>query len=314
MRLTVAFITGRKDPRVDWTLDALAEQRKKDDEIHVVIVDALADKRSPGLVVDAHAFKRIIHVLPKPNIWQGEHRVTKEDWWAMSNARNTAFCYCDTEWIAFLDDRCKLGPFWLESIRKMASSSNPHVLCGTYEKWSGLEEGTCDARAGATKLMTGTPPWKLLAVDNRFRESGGAQNVDCGGQWLYGCTFALPLEWALDVNGFEEGCDGLSAEDYIFGMNLANAGYKLTFDPAMKVVQDRSPGHENAFRREDKGVSPRDKSHAALERFGKRSRAEFTPNLRELRAAVIARRPLPIPDPNADWRDWYDGQLVRDFR
>ena len=63
----------------------------------------------------------------------------------------------------------------------------------------------------------------------------------------------------------------------------------------------------------DKGVSPNDKSHAALRRFGTQHRTEFTPDLRARRDLIARGEPFPVPDPAHDWRDWYDGQPIRDM-
>ena len=135
---------------------------------------------------------------------------------------------------------------------------------------------------------------------------------NCGGGWLYGCTLALPLEWCLEVNGFEEGCDGLSSEDYIFGFMLENNGRRIDFTPSLFVSLER--GHQiNAYRREDKGP-PNDKSnksHKARERFGNRKRTEFTPDLRLFRSLVTQGGAFPIPDPSNDYTDWYDGASIR---
>jgi hypothetical protein len=165
------------------------------------------------------------------------------------------------------------------------------VLLGTYDKHDENSKKSTDDRIG-------------------YMPNG---KINCGGARMYGCTFALPLEWALKVNGFEEGCDGLSAEDYTFGQMLGNAGYRCDFVPDMIVHQDRPTSVANTFKRTDKGVSPKDKSHDALHRFGVRSHTEFTSDLRELRRVLAAGGTFPIPDPNYDHRDWYDGQLIREL-
>ena len=80
---------------------------------------------------------------------------------------------------------------------------------------------------------------------------------------MFGCTFALPLEWALQMNGFEEGCDGLSMEDVIFGLMLKNNGFRIDYDPQMRMIEDRTEGEISAGHgvgrrfeaRQDKGVS-----------------------------------------------------------
>jgi hypothetical protein len=113
------------------------------------------------------------------------------------------------------------------------------------------------------------------------------------------------------VNGFEEGCDGLSGEDYIFGFMLENNGHRIDFVSSLFVSLERSSAHGNTYIRVDKGVSPNDKSHAALARFKTRKRTEFTPDLRIIREQLARGGSFPIPDPLDDYRDWYDGVAIR---
>lgn len=294
MRLTISFITGRATPRLDWLLATLMPQLAADDEIEVLVIDMLG--RSPeALGTSRHPCKNVrVRVKPaKPTAWQGAHRVTSCDWWAKSSSMNTAFVLCDTDYVAFVDDCCRLGPKWLATVRRGARRRES-VLAGTYDK---IERG------------------HVVRDHRRHLAPGGKPN--CGGGWLYGCTFALPLEWALEANGAEEGCDGMGTEDYIFGFMLANNGHQIDFVPDMAVSQERpesaTPGVPSiGLRRTDKGTSPHDKSHAALARFRGRKSTEFSPDLRALRAArAEGRLTWPLPDP--DLRDWYDGQLVREM-
>ena len=202
VKLTIVYITGRREPHVEWMVGDLRRQIQGGDEIHLIVVDTLA--RPPALLgVPAGLFRDVVVTAPKPTIWQGAHRVTTQDWWANSNARNTGIVLCQTDYITFLDDRCHLGGLWLEAVRS-GESSREAVIAGAYEK---LENG------------------KVIR-DHRLEQCPEGK-FDCGGGWLYGCTLALPLEWCLETNGFEEGCDGLSGEDYIFGFMLENNGHRI---------------------------------------------------------------------------------------
>lgn len=296
MKLTIAFITGRPEPHLDWLLESLAPQVARDDEIHVLVIDARG--RSPdqlGILPSYGHWVPAVRVeLPKPTPWQGAHRITACDWWAKSSSMNTALVLCETDYIAFSDDCCRFGPKWLETVR-YGERKRKSVLAGTYDK---IERGvvTSDTRRGLA------PKGKL----------------NCGGGWLYGCTFALPLEWALEANGAEEGCDGMGTEDYIFGFMLENNGHRIDFVPDMAVTQERTeislPGTPSiTLRRSDKGVSPHDKSHSALARFRTRKRTEFTPDLRAMRARRAA-GDLSWPMPNPEMRDWYDQELIREMK
>lgn len=304
-KLTAAYITGRQEPKFEWFLDSLRNQYTGHDRINLIIVDLLAEQRD-RTAYDLSGFADVKWVEPKPTVWQGKHRVTDADWWAMSNARNTAFCLCETDWIAFLDDRCVLMPGWLEAIKKAMAGN--YIVCGSYQKRSGME-----VEGGFIKGYK-----KLIGDDSRIKQAPGGM-VHCPGGWLFGCTFAMPLEQALHINGFEEGCDSLSMEDVIFGMMVKNNGYHLNYDPQMRMIEDRTEGETSAghdiggvLKRTDKGVSPNDKSHAALVRFGVRKTTEFTPDLRKIHDVIKHGGGFPIPKEPV--LDWYDQQPVKEFK
>ncbi len=299
------MITGRAEPRAEWLLDALATQAKAGDDLDVIVIDLHNRTTNELGIGGAWRTQGRIPVRvapPKPTIWQGPHRVTACDWWAKANAINTAIVLARRDYIAFVDDRCVPGPKWLEAVRG-GTLTRSSVLCGSYDR---LENG------------------RVAAVDNRRTHSPEGR-INCGGSWLYGCTWAAPLEYLLGVNGAEEGTDGLGAEDSILGLNLANARRRLDFVPSMFVALERSaefsqginghavsPAPAPTPKRTDKGVSPHDKSHASLARFGKGKRTDptLTPNLTELREKIRTGGAFPIPDPTRLWRDWYDDELI----
>lgn len=292
MRISLCFITGRAEPHLDWLLGSLAPQVSASDDIHVLVIDGRG--RTPvelGARARYGAWAPRIRVeFPKPTPWQGKQRITSCDWWAKSSAMNTALVLCDTDYVTFLDDCCRLGPQWLETVRR-GERERKSVLAGTYDK---IERGV------------------VTSDHRRALEPKGKSN--CGGGWLYGCTFALPLEWALEANGAEEGCDGMGDEDCILGLMIENNGHQIDFVPSMAVTQERDevsvPGIPSIPLRR---MSPGNKHDAALSRFRVRKRTEFTPDLHALRARRAA-GDLAWPKPDPDTRDWYDGRLVRDMK
>ena len=288
LRITIAYITAREQPRLDWLIDGLDQQAQKGDKIELIVVDALGRPATAIGYRPIKAIKKLVETRPKPTIWQGPHRITAHDFFANANARNTAIVLCGTDYICFLDDRCRLDPGWLEQVR-IGEKKRAAVLCGTYTKHE--DRG--------------------VLVDHR-RQHAPLGRKSCGGSWCYGCNFALPLKWLLEVNGCEEGCDPVGMEDCVLGHMLANAGYQLDFVTAMAVQQDRRGFvHPLDFPRQDKGLSPLDKSHMIQARFFPRKRTEFTPDLRKLRRLIGKGKSFPVPDPNGDHRDWFDNELIR---
>ncbi len=297
MKLTIAYITSRTKPEIGWFFDSLAAQMLSKDEIQIIVVSSNIIKPAPPY---PEQLLPPLWTHPKPTIWQGKHRVTKEDWWAASNARNTAICLCKTDWIAFVDDRCVLLPGWINSIRQ--AMKHGYGVCGSYEKRTVITvENGVIKHSGI-----------VIGEDGRVGNPTGV--VKAPGEWAFGCSVTLPLEWMLTINGYDETCDGLSMEDVIAGLMLQNNGFPLMYDMRMKMIEDRTPEHSGpAMRREDKGVSPNDKSHAMLNmlRYLKSAMHIWNPtlNLRELRSHVLNGGEFPAPE-QKQYTDWYDGTVI----
>jgi len=302
--LTIVYTTARHEPRIEWFLDSLYRQ-PDGPSCKVIVVDPF---RKPA----ENASVRVVN--PKPTVWQGPYRLTKQDWWAASNARNTGICLCDTDWVGFVDDRSVLIETWLEAVK--AAMSGLYVVCGPYEKVHNLVVQT--GRPSALDKLSEYYTWdgkKTDGIDSRvaYVQEHYAQHkhlsnpYNAPGEWTYGCSLALPLEWALQVNGFDETMDGSSGEDYVFGLMLQNNGFPIKFDLRMKMIEDRTPGTLGpTMIRMDKGVSPNDKSHWLLNKLKHERRALHQWDLRQVRASALAGKGFPVSSwPN---KDPYDGQ------
>lgn len=303
MAITLCYLTSRRESKFQWWWDSLCLQLKPDDEIHIVVVDFYAKEQplcSDGAPPQIKSFK---HVTPKPNVWQGEFRLTKQNWFAAANARNTGLCLAPTDWIAYCDDLSVLLPTWLEAVRR--SQKGNYIALGAYKKVRSLvvEKGlvvSCEEFAGG--------------LDARLRHTG--EVVSCGGDWMYGCSVAGPVDAFLSVNGWPEAFDGLSFEDVCMGICIGNTNrFSFRYDKSMMTLESEEDHYiEKPMIRSDYGVSPKDKSHAALN-IAKASK--WYPNffgdegIRGLRDRILRGEPFPmlqVPD-----REWFTGRLLSEL-
>lgn len=286
--LTVAYITSRKEPKIEWFFDSLFGMVSGRISIKIIVVDSDVN-RTPlhPYMLNSGAVKS---VSPKPTIWQGTHRITREDWWAKSNALNTAICLCRTEWIAFVDDRSVLASGWLYCIEE--AMRGQYAVCGYYEKRANMRVENGEI------IDAGT----LLGADTR---TPGTYPFD---SW-YGGHGALPLEWCLRVQGFPEVADSLGSEDSLFGILLRNFGFPVYYDSRMRLIEDRTPGEiGGALRRSDWGESPRDASHALVEMFRDKTTSQNEFDIRNMRDRVLNGE--PFPPPTSSPIHWFSGQPI----
>lgn len=290
--LTIIYTTGRKDPKFKWFIDSLTRQMTEQEmnEVQVLVVDYYGPEYTPK----AQRF------CPKPTRWQGRYKQVQDEWWAAANSRNTGLAVAMTDWVCFVDDRCVLMPGWFQSLRD--AMAGRYAVFGSYQKRVGMEVSHgCVVTPG---VVTGE--------DNRLdvlRNVGAPLNEphECTGKWCYGCTVALPTKWAFKIGGFEEACDGTGFEDVIFGLMMENHGMAMKFDPRMVMVEDRTPNPDDiSFRREDKDISPNDKSHRMLEVLGSSFSTSNRPQLFQSRKSIIFSGTFPLIYGNSD-QDWYDG-------
>jgi hypothetical protein len=258
--LTIAYFTSRKNPAIQWFFDSLRRETGGDFHgIRVVIVDVWQRERewndSHQLIHDLGG--EYFHVTPKPTVWQGEHRLTKEDWFAASNARNTAVCLAPDGWIAFVDDVSVLLPGWLKHVREAMAGDQKTVTLGAYRKVKDLVVDN-----GTVTSFTDHPG----GHDVRFPHGSDDAPVDCVPNWLFGCSLVAPVQAFIEINGWPEAwCDGMSFEDVICGIMLSKKGYRFRYCRSMMTYESEEMHAQlPVMKRSDYGVSPNDKSHAVL--------------------------------------------------
>lgn len=299
--LTIVYTTSRKQPHLSWFYSSLLRKINPGEHIAVSVIDYYADADSWMAVDDGVNFLPYEDQITvqrwrcKPTIWQGKYQLPKEPYWAKSAYLNTGICRCKTDWLCFVDDRSYLDSHFLQSIREAMDAE--YAVCGSYEKRAGMkiEDGEI--------VESGT----LLGVDTR---TPGCYLFD---SW-YGGSGALPLEWCLAVNGFNESlCDGLGSEDSVFGVTLRNSGYPIRYDSKMRLIEDRTPGElDGALKRSDHGISPNDASHKIVEMMRDKTTSQNNFDIRNMRDRVLSGEPFPPPTDSPI--HWFTGTPITDFR
>lgn len=315
--LTLCYVTFRNNPKFEWWADSLIRQltHKHDylDQIKRIVVVAFKPS-----AIDADALWRLkargLDVLvtkPMPSVWQGEHRLTKADYFAASNARNTGICLAPTSHICFADDLSVLMPTWLDQVMEALNSSDLQnkVICGAYRKVNKMQ-----VEYGVVKLLEDHPPGN----DQRLRFVQGDGPHPCDAQWAYGCSIMFPMEALLTVNGYDTDCDGMGYEDTVTGKMVQARGYHFVFAPRMMTYESEELHHDESnprFLRADPGKSPNDKSHAILNLV--KSGRNYAPNyygdggIRALRLRILSAEPFPVIQ--VPQHDWFTGQPLSEL-
>lgn len=292
MTLNCAYVTCRRNPRIQWWLDSLYNQWDGDTELRLIVVDFHRDTHMEYAVM-AKRFTELgvkfIHVPPAPTVWQGPHRLTQRDYWAAANQRNTAICYADDGYIAFCDDLSVLMPGWLDAV--LAAQRDGYIACGAYKKVrelrvvDGVSEHYVEFPAGIDHRLN------LIPIDTH----------PCLGGWFYGYS-ASPVEALLEINGYDTRADSIGGEDYLAGWMLQHRGHRLKYcKPMMALESEEAHGEEPSMLRLDKGESPLDSSHALLHEV-ESGQTKVAPNthfppggIRAVRELVRSGKPFPIP-------------------
>jgi hypothetical protein len=306
--LTIAYFTSRRNPCFEWFASSLLRETGGDfRNIRVVVVDFWL--QATGEYAEDYIHERcseikgalcawlpapidFVHVPPKPTVWQGPHRLTQTDWFAASNARNTAICLAPDGWIAFVDDVSVLMPGWLKQVRH-AMQFPKRVTCGAYRKVLNLQVSD-DAQTITYDDFPAGHDNRMAHVADRHAPNR------CSGNWLYGCSLAAPVEAFLQINGYPEAwCDGLGFEDVIAGIMLEKQRYEFYYAPTMLTLESEELHHQKPVMvRSDYGVSPNDKSHAvlnaAMQGNGWHPNYFGEEGIRGLRQRVLAGEPFPI--------------------
>lgn len=299
MKLSIGYITSRDQPECHWFIDSVLPQKKLVDEIEIIIVSLHPLENLEHAYQHSGISVRVVE--PKPCIWSGQYRITKENHWSKCNSINTFLCLAKHPMISMVDDRCVASSGFIQAIREIEPKRM--ILAGAYEKRKDMTVENGIIRNGGI----------VTATDARERHSGG-NAMTCGGEWLFGCVNAMPLEYALKINGWpEHRCDGLSFEDVIAGLLLQNNGFRFYFDPRCKIIEDRTPEKTGVpMLRSSKERWPHDKedkAHKVLEWVKTAKQSDNPFSIVDMRSNIQRGGQFPVPE-KREYLDWFDGKVI----
>lgn len=313
--LTICYVTGRRDNQVRWLFDSLHRELAGDYRgIQIVVVDfwaeaqragegwtaASATERRNAYRVRCHDPRVLTVTPPAPNVWQGPSRRTREHFYAKSNALNTAVMHAKHSHLLFIDDLSVLSRGFFGPVRE-ALRHPKRITAFAYDQHNEMV-----VRGGE---IISSKPRLPRPRDHRVGRARG-KVIAAPPEWTYGGALLVPLETALEVNGWPQDCDGMRSQDCAFGIVAGNAGYRAVFDP--RAVSIESSDHHSAAASGPllRGCSSavhngRKRLHVLLDRC--RSWRRFSNyygsgGLRSVRADVLAGKPVPsILEPKTDW-------------
>jgi hypothetical protein len=313
MNLSIVYLTSRKQSCVEWFVDSLHRQAAhvSDLNIQLVFVDTRLwydgePRRQEFIDAVAGRFD-FVHTPPKDTVWQGPRKLTQEDYFCASSARNTGCMHAKHEYLLFVDDLSVLMPGWLGNA--MHAAKEGYVVCGAYKKVFNLvvEDGVAVSYDENPK-----------GVDSRLQFGSYEGIIPWYGNALYGCSFGCPTESFLTVNGFDELLDGQGGEDTDFGLRLERAGNKIYYNINMMTLESEElHGQLPVMKRIIKKAADGglDASWVCLNRVQQET-TRIRPmqelyELREERARVLAgEQPTFI---NAPQHHWFDGMALSEM-
>jgi hypothetical protein len=317
MRLTIAYLTFRRRPRFEWFCSSLVRELASmpdvdPSDVQVIVIDGRlwhdGAARRIAMRNAAMIKTHFEHHPPKPSPWQGPYRQTSKDYFCAASARNTAFAYARAPHVVFVDDLSVLLPGWLKA--HMHAAAHGYVLAGTTCKQKNIVVSEHGTIVSYEKFEPGQ--------DSRIPQIKSVLQK-CGGSWLFGGTFSVPLERALSVNGQDEINDTIGGEDYDFGIRLERTGCEIYISTDCGTFEDEDGHHAEApMVRLDKpwpGPDGPYTSNFLLNRLLKEpTRASTLGNdykLRDLRKRVLMGGGFPMP--TLGLRHWVDQQPLSEM-
>ncbi len=225
--MSVVYATHREEPQFDWFADGLARQLDDEDDVEVVLVDGLPSPRRSArfeaIVAERFAFK---YAGAKPTAFNGPHQRTSRPLFAAASVRNTGVVHASRPYLVFVDDCSVPMPGWWGQVREAAR--HQYVIAGAYQKHMNVQ-----VFDGLLESSTVEPS----GIDSRWTLGDDRRVVEITGGQLYGASLGVAREVMLEVNGFDELCNGIGGEDYNLGIRLGMAGHRVFYSRGMTTIE-----------------------------------------------------------------------------
>jgi hypothetical protein len=231
--LSIIYITFRENCMFEWFIEPLRKSIADNGftvPIQVIVVDGFLYECSDKIHRREYFASKVgdielVHVSPKPTRWQGEFKITNDNYFAAANTRNTGACYAKYNYIAYVDDLGIIAPTWLPAVINAMEKNEIH--CGAYTKVKDIvyNSSSCSYTGGDEN---GGRDHRL----NHYKD-----NISkCPGGHVYGSSFCLPKSVYFRLNGQNEMYDGCSGgEDYDFGIRLEKSEYTIYYNKQMFI-------------------------------------------------------------------------------
>lgn len=323
--ISFIYITNRRQPMLEWFTDGLVKQVQLQQGMppyQLIIISYFPDAITWRGISN---FSNVSMPELLPSIWQGEYRKTGKDYFSASVARNTGIVYANYDYLVFIDDTSVISQSWLQSV--LRGYTDEHLILGAYEKHKNMvvEYG---------QLISSEP----LHKDSRIVLCK-AGRIACNARLLFGCSFALPLENALQVNGFDEMQSVTGGEDSSFGIRLQRTGIGCYYDRDMLTIESEDhAANDVVFVRMDplltkeQYMNTLNKYNIQKSKFGDNTRRDATHlmldildqtdqytalwnffSLRELREKIKKGEMITIDDMMYPETWWPDNRLITDM-
>lgn len=253
--ISIIYSSNRIEPKFEWFIQSLWGQTTPQEraDIEVIFIDYCKEERGH---IEVNGEFKIIHSKPKDNIYQGDKRKTKGEYFSPASARNTGVLLSSGDYIVFVDDVSVLMPGWWDAVKRNARRGL--VVSGSYEKHFEMvvKDGVIVSSRG-----------HQMGRDSRWG-MGGNEPVKLTGSILFGCSLGLPSQVMLAVNGFDEICDSIGGEDYHLGIRLNHAGFNVYYDRNMMTVESEELHNQPYLMKREDRVMDAEKYMERLKEFG----------------------------------------------